>query len=178
MGSLEKRLDALEKLIPPAPPEVSTLPVEEWLDECMAGSGPALYGEDELFFRWLEDLPWTLHDQIGVRLAAAQGRPHSVLDEIPPLPREVVERIWAALPPHIECKRVAFAEAAPEREAKRRMAEEEERRRGGRYAGKGREWLRAWDQEREELRRKYGSFEEWSEAWAQAYAEWQRARGL
>ncbi|MDP9477598.1 MAG: hypothetical protein M3R38_18250 [Actinomycetota bacterium] len=74
-----------------------------------------------------------------------------------------------ALPPHIERWRRVFAEARPEREAKRRMREEHDRLHG-RY-GVGREWVRDADREREALRIKY---EGWEEQWEQEYEDWER----
>ena len=169
---LERRLARLEALMPPKPPEYSDLPVERWVDEIMAESGPDLYGYEEDFYCWLEG--FGLHVRIGLnaRIAEARHEPPPPFGAVPPLPPVLEERFIEALIPQVERWRRVFAEARPQREAKRRMAEELDESHGDRY-GKGREWLREWDSERAELRERY---EGWEKKWQRDYAEWRCAR--
>lgn len=169
---LERRLARLEALMPPKPPEYSDLPVERWVDEIMAETGPALYGEEEEFYRWLEGFGLHLRVGLNARIAEARHEPPAPFGQVPPLPPVLEERFLEALVPHVERWRRIFADAAPQREAKRRMGEKWGALRGGRY-GKGREWLREADHERAELRER---FEGWEQRWEGMYAEWRRAR--
>ncbi len=166
-SNLGKRLARLERIFPPPPPKAADLPVEEWVDEVMGFGGPALYGVEEDFFGWLEWLPGFLRSQMNLRLAEAWGPlPHGTGSALPP---EIAERVEEALPPHIERWRRVFAEARPEREAKRLMSEEHDRL-YGRY-GVCREWVRDADREREALRIKY---EGWEQQWEHDYEQWER----
>ncbi len=165
-SNLGKRLDRLERIAPPAPPKAADLPVEEWVEEAMR-LGPPLYGEEEDFLRWFDDLGGYLKSRVNLHLAEVWGPPSSGIGTA--LPPEIAGRVEEALPPHIERWRRVFAEARPKREAKRRIGEEYDRLHG-RY-GKGREWLRSADQDREALRIKY---EGWEPQWEQYYEEWER----
>jgi hypothetical protein len=169
--NLKRRLERLEQLLPPEPPEYADLPVEKWVDELMADFGPDLYGYEEDFYRWLESISLYLRLQLDRRISEARQEPEAPFGTIPALPEEVIERVQEALPPHIERWRRVFAEARPQREAKWRAREEWEMLHG-RY-GKGQEWVRNWDREREELRRRY---EGWEREWKHGYAEWRRTR--
>ncbi|MDP9454190.1 MAG: hypothetical protein M3Q60_00030 [Actinomycetota bacterium] len=172
--ALERRLAHLEALMPPRPPEYQELPLERWVDEIMSVSGPDLYGEEEDFYRWLEGFGLYVRLGLNARIAEARHEPPAPLGTVPPLPPVLEERCLEALVPHVERWRRIFAEAAPQREAKRRMAEEWDDSRGGRY-GKGREWLREYDRERAELRKRY---EGWEQRWERDYAEWRRVREM
>lgn len=166
-SNLGKRLARLERIFPPTRPKVADLPVEEWMDEVMDLARLDLYGAEEDFFERLEILPLLLKSRMNIRLEEVWGPlPHGTNSALPP---EIFERVWEVLPHHIERWRQAFAEARPEREAKRRMREEHERL-YGRY-GVDQERVRRAERRREALRVKY---EGWEEQWERAYENWQR----
>lgn len=166
-SNLGKRLARLERIFPPTRPKAADLPVEEWMDEAMDFARPDLYGAEEDFFEQLEILPLLLRSQMNIRLEEVWGPlPNGTNSALPP---EIIKHIVETLPIHIERWRRVFAEARPEREAKRRMREEHDRLHG-RY-GVDRERVRMADRKREALRIKY---EGWQEHWKHNYEQWER----
>jgi hypothetical protein len=100
--SIRRKIERLYENLPPLPPTLEELPIEQWTREIMEAHAPSPYARyDEDFWRWLEELP----DHLGRSLRRRIDRAWSAVG-VKELSRETAaqidKRVNKVLPPYID----------------------------------------------------------------------------
>jgi len=102
-----------------------TPPVERWTRELLAEDpGPALYGDEDAYDRWVRKVGKYLRYQINRKLVEARGERVPLewaLEGPPPVPEQYHDRIGDAAEPVLEHWRERFEDSREQREAKQLM---------------------------------------------------------
>ncbi|MCA1728594.1 MAG: hypothetical protein LC751_04030 [Actinobacteria bacterium] len=174
-GDLKRQLEKLWAAVPPPLVPLSELPVEEWVTEEIEGTLPVATLEnstdEEVFYKWLEELPKRLLNGLEERFLEATAGPWSFdeLDQL--LPEELNVRAVDALPPNIECWWQLWVENAGAREKRRQWVAEIQRRypTGPRTRTNGYGW---WFSVQEEYRRLAEKYHGFKDEWQDFYERW------
>src|SRR3954466_317995 len=72
--SIRRRIEQVYENLPPLPPTLEELPIEQWTREIMEKHAPSPYARyDEDFWRWLEGLADYVCDSLRRRIVGVWG---------------------------------------------------------------------------------------------------------
>jgi hypothetical protein len=100
--SIRRRIEELYENLPPLPPTLEELPIEQWTREIMETHAPsptARYDED--FWRWLEEFPGHLLRSLRQRIDRAWSAV-GVKELSPETATQIAKRADKVLPPYID----------------------------------------------------------------------------
>ena len=194
--SIRRKIEQLSESLPPLPPTLEELPIEQWTREIMERHAPlSTYRYDEDFWRWLEEYPSDLFRELRQRIDR-EWHAVGVKELSPETVTQIAERADKVLPPYIDRYWQQFQAGKAERDEwavgmAEVMAEvgyrvhyfpntetpEEIRQRANKFKAEGLTenlvggWGIEYHRERAELAERY---EHWPEEWRRFYAEWRK----
>jgi hypothetical protein len=195
--SIRRKIEQVYENLPPLPPTLEELPIEQWTREFMEVHGPSPYARyDQDFWRWLEQFPGHLGRELRRHIDEAWST-LGVKELSPETATRIGERAEKVLPPYIDrCWQQFQAGKAERDEWAVGVAEvcaelggtrphyfpntetpEEIRRRANKFEAEGLTeslvggWRLDYHRERAELAERY---EHWPEEWRQFYATWRK----